>query len=52
MTEELVEVLQAVSRDAGEYHITRDASKYSPGTCFIQLKAGDFVQLKKCISVK
>ena len=49
---ELVEVLHSGNRDAGEYHVTWDASKYSSGTYFIRLKAGDFIQIKKCVLLK
>lgn len=49
---EIVEVLYSGKRNAGKYHITWDASKYSSGTYFIRFRAGDYIQINKCVLLK
>jgi arabinoxylan arabinofuranohydrolase len=49
---EIVEVLYSGKRNAGKYHITWDASRYSSGTYFIRFKADDYIQINKCVLLK
>ncbi|MBN2104689.1 family 43 glycosylhydrolase [bacterium] len=49
---EIVEVLFSGQRDAGKYHTTWDASKYSSGTYLICFTAGDYIQINKCVLLK
>ncbi len=49
---EIVEVLYSGNKDAGKYNITWNASKFSSGTYFVRFKAGDYIQINKCVLLK
>jgi hypothetical protein len=49
---EIVEVLYSGNKNAGKYNITWNASKFPSGTYFIRFKAGDYIQINKCVLLK
>jgi flagellar hook assembly protein FlgD len=48
------EVITLVNEElsAGKHDVTFDASQFSSGVYFYQLKAGDFIEIKKMILIK
>jgi hypothetical protein len=39
-------------QNAGEYYIKFDGCNLTSGVYFIRLKAGEFIDIKKCILIK
>lgn len=52
MSGRLVETLVNQTQSAGYYSVQWDATYYSTGVYFYQIKANDFKQVKKCLLIK